>query len=62
MKKFELTDKQEELLHKALKGTWVLAIGAALTLVALVYLFSRGTPAPLGGGQSVEAGHETGSR
>ena len=48
MKKLQLTDKQEELLHKALKGTWVLAIGAALTLVAFVYLLARITPPPFG--------------
>lgn len=46
--KIKLTDKQEDLVEKGLRASWVLAIGAVLTLVALVYLLSRITPPPLG--------------
>ncbi|HEY8144633.1 MAG TPA: hypothetical protein VIG06_18250 [Kofleriaceae bacterium] len=45
----ELTEKQEELLEKGLKGVWVLGIGAVLILIAMVLLLSRITPSPLGG-------------
>ena len=44
----ELTEKQEEMLEKGLKASWVLGVGAVLILIAFVLLLSRITPTPWG--------------
>lgn len=44
----KLTDKQLDLVDKALRHVWVFAIGGALTVAALVYLLARLTPPPMG--------------
>ena len=45
----ELTDKQEEMIEKGLRASWVLGVGAVLVLIAFVLLLARFTPTPLGG-------------
>lgn len=45
----ELTEKQEEMIEKGLRASWVLGIGAVLLLIAFVILLSKITPTPLGG-------------
>ncbi|HEU5059015.1 MAG TPA: hypothetical protein VFU21_20925 [Kofleriaceae bacterium] len=44
----ELTDKQEELIEKGLRASWVLGVGAVLILIAFVVLLAKMTPTPLG--------------
>jgi hypothetical protein len=47
--KFELTNKQQDVIEKALRSAWLMGLGGLLILVALVVLLSRITPPPLGG-------------
>jgi hypothetical protein len=44
----KLTDKQEDLVEKGLRMSWVMGIGAVLLLVAFAFLLYKLTPAPLG--------------
>ena len=44
----KLTDKQEDLIEKGLRMSWVMGIGAVVLLVAFALLLYKLTPAPLG--------------
>jgi hypothetical protein len=46
--KFELTDKQQDLIEKGLRSAWVMGLGGVLLLVAFVLLLAKLTPTPLG--------------
>jgi hypothetical protein len=46
--KFELTDKQQDLIEKGLRSAWVMGLGGVLLLVAFVLLMAKLTPTPLG--------------
>jgi len=46
--RIKLTDKQEDLIEKGLRMSWVMGIGAVLVLIAFAFLLYKITPAPLG--------------
>jgi hypothetical protein len=46
--RLKLTDKQEDLIEKGLRMSWVMGIGAVLLLIAFAFLLYKITPAPLG--------------
>ena len=46
--RIKLTDKQEDLIEKGLRMSWLMGIGAVLVLIAFAFLLYKITPAPLG--------------
>ena len=46
--RIKLTDKQEDLIEKGLRMSWVMGIGAVILLIAFAMLLYKITPAPLG--------------
>lgn len=46
--RIKLTDKQEDLIEKGLRMSWVMGIGAVILLMAFAFLLYKITPAPLG--------------
>ena len=46
--RIKLTDKQEDLIEKGLRMSWVMGIGAVVLLIAFAFLLYKLTPAPLG--------------
>ena len=46
--RIKLTDKQEDMIEKGLRMSWVMGIGAVVLLIAFAFLLYKLTPAPLG--------------
>lgn len=46
--RIKLTDKQEDLIERGLRMSWVMGIGAVILLIAFAFLLYKITPAPLG--------------
>lgn len=46
--RIKLTEKQEDLIEKGLRMSWVMGIGAVILLMAFAFLLYKITPAPLG--------------